>query len=157
MNSPIRVRMAEYSVASSPEVLITIGLGSCIGIALYDKINKMGGLIHIMLPENRKGTRPAKFADTGIPLLLKKMEARGASRDNVVAKIAGGAHMFASTGDFNIQVGQKNIEAVCHILSEFNIQIKGKDVGEDYGRTMEFYLKDGSVLIRSYKKGKKFL
>jgi chemotaxis protein CheD len=157
MSEPIRVKMAEYSVGKSPDILITIGLGSCIGVALYDSTTKIGGLVHIMLPENRKGLKPAKFADTGIPYLVDKMIEAGASRRNIVAKIAGGARMFASAGDLNIQVGQRNIEAVSRVLEEMNIKVVASDVGEDYGRTMEFYTENGKVLIRSYKKGKKFL
>jgi len=157
MSEPIRVKMAEYSVGKSPDILITIGLGSCIGVALYDSTTKIGGLVHIMLPENRKGLKPAKFADTGIPYLVDKMVEAGASRRNIVAKIAGGARMFASAGDLNIQVGQRNIEAVSRVLEEMNIKVVASDVGEDYGRTMEFYTENGKVLIRSYKKGKKFL
>lgn len=157
MSDPIRVRMAEYSVSESPDVLVTIGLGSCIGIALYDNFKKIGGLVHIMLPENKKGLKPAKYADTGIPFLIEKMVEAGARRNNIKAKIAGGAHMFSSAGDLNIQVGKRNIEAVYRVLEEENIEILGEDLGEDYGRTMEFYTEDGSVLIRSYKKGRKNL
>lgn len=157
MNDPIRVRMAEYYVGQSPDVLVTIGLGSCIGIALFDSIKKIGGLIHIMLPENKKGLKPAKYADTGIPFLIDKMIQAGAYRDNIKAKIAGGAHMFSSDGDLNIRVGARNIEAVTDILKDNKIKILGKDVGENYGRTMEFYTEDGRVVIRSYKKGKKII
>ncbi len=156
-NVPIRVRMAEYHIGRAPEQLITIGLGSCIGIALYDSLNKLGGLVHIMLPENKKGLCPAKYADSGIYLLIDEMLKAGASRRKLVAKIAGGAHMFSSAGELSIQVGQRNIEAVERVLQEEKIQLLAKDVGEDYGRTMEFYTEDGRVLIRSYKKGKKIL
>lgn len=149
--------MAEYSLGSSPDKLTTIGLGSCVGVALYDAKKKIGGLIHIMLPENRKGLKPAKFADTGIPLLIDKMVGIGADKKKIIAKIAGGAHMFSSTVDLNIQVGKRNIEAVISILKKENIKIIGRDVGEDYGRTMEFDTNNGLVLIRSYKKGKKIL
>ena len=148
-NVPIRVRMAEYHIGRAPEQLITIGLGSCIGIALYDSLNKLGGLVHIMLPENKKGLCPAKYADSGIYLLIDEMLKAGASRRKLVAKIAGGAHMFSSAGELSIQVER--------VLQEEKIQLLAKDVGEDYGRTMEFYTEDGRVLIRSYKKGKKIL
>ena len=154
---PIRVKMAEYFIGRSPDQLITIGLGSCIGIALYDSLRKIGGLLHIMLPENKKGLRPAKYADSGIRVLLAEMIREGASRRKVVAKIAGGAHMFSSAGELSIQIGQRNVEAVQRVLKEENIRLIAKDVGEDYGRTMEFYTEDGRVLIRSYKKGQKIL
>ncbi|MDI3546598.1 MAG: chemotaxis protein CheD [Halanaerobiales bacterium] len=151
----IRVRMAEYSTGKSPDILVTVGLGSCIGVAIYDRLQKIGGLIHIMLPENKKGLKPAKYADTGIPLVIEKMEELGASRENMVAKMAGGAHMF--NGDFNLKVGERNIEAVRQALAKEKIKIIGEDVGENYGRTMEFYTEDGTVIIRSYKNGKKFI
>ncbi|MFW5971998.1 MAG: chemotaxis protein CheD [Bacillota bacterium] len=157
MKEPVRVRMAEYYVGKSPEVIITIGLGSCIGIALYDNITKIGGLIHIMLPKNKKGLKPTKYADTGIPYLINKMLKTGAMKNNITAKIAGGASMFSSAGDLNIQVGQRNIEAVFESLKENSIEIVGEDLGEDYGRTMIFDTVDGNVLIRSYKKGEKNL
>src|SRR5690554_6440702 len=154
MMEPIRVRMAEYSVGHAPDVLITIGLGSCIGIALYDKYTKIGGLVHIMLPKNNKnGLKPSKYADTGIPFLVSKMVEVGAIESKITAKIAGGAHMFSNSGDLNIQIGTRNIEAVYQVLEKENIPIIGEDTGENYGRTMEFHTIDGSVKIRSYKKG----
>lgn len=159
MSETVRVKMAEYHVGRSPDILVTIGLGSCVGIALYDDINKIGGLIHIMLPKSNGGEniKPAKYADTGIPLLIEKMVEAGARRENMTAKLAGGAHMFSSSGDMVIQIGKKNIEAVYRILEEYNIPIIGEDLGKDYGRTMEFYTEDGRVKIRSYKKGEKFI
>lgn len=159
MSETVRVKMAEYHVGRSPDILVTIGLGSCVGIALYDDINKIGGLIHIMLPKSNGGEniKPAKYADTGIPLLIEKMVEAGARRENMTAKLAGGAHMFFSSGDMVIQIGKRNIEAVYRILEEYNIPIIGEDLGKDYGRTMEFYTEDGRVKIRSYKKGEKFI
>lgn len=159
MSEAVRVKMAEYHVGRSPDILVTIGLGSCVGIALYDDINKIGGLIHIMLPKSNGGEniKPAKYADTGIPLLIEKMVEAGARRENMTAKLAGGAHMFSSSGDMVIQIGKRNIEAVYRILEEYNIPIIGEDLGKDYGRTMEFYTEDGRVKIRSYKKGEKFI
>ncbi|NLJ84618.1 MAG: chemotaxis protein CheD [Halanaerobiaceae bacterium] len=159
MSETVRVKMAEYHVGKSPDVLITIGLGSCVGIALYDDISKVGGLIHIMLPKSNdtENLKPAKYADTGIPLMIEKMVEAGAVRENITAKIAGGAHMFSSSGDMVIQIGKRNIEAVCQILEDLNIPITGEDLGKDYGRTMEFYTEDGRVKIRSYKKGEKFI
>ncbi|HHU91709.1 MAG TPA: chemotaxis protein CheD [Halanaerobiaceae bacterium] len=159
MSETVRVKMAEYHVGASPDILVTIGLGSCVGIALYDEISKIGGLIHIMLPHNNdeNNLKPAKYADTGIPLLIEKMVEAGANRENIIAKIAGGAHMFSSSPDMVIQIGKRNIEAVYQILEENNIPIVGEDLGKDYGRTMEFYTEDGRVKIRSYRAGDKFL
>ncbi|NLM97337.1 MAG: chemotaxis protein CheD, partial [Halanaerobiaceae bacterium] len=113
---------------------------------------------HIMLPKNNKnGLKPSKYADTGIPFLIEKMIEAGADQRNLTAKIAGGAHMFSNSADLSFQIGRRNIEAVHQILNDLNIPIIGEDVGEDYGRTMEFYTADGSVKIRSYKKGDIFI
>ncbi len=154
----IRVRMAEYSIAKDPEVIVTIGLGSCVGITLYDKFKKVGGMIHIMLPENRKGMKPAKYADTGIPLIIKELEKVGAKKRNLEAKIAGGAKMFnISESSSTMRVGERNIIAVKSILADEGIRIIGEDTGEDYGRTMVFHTENGSVLIKSYKKDDHYL
>ena len=148
-----RVKMAEYAVSTSPDVLITIGLGSCVGIALYDSFKKIGGLVHIMLPEKKKGLKPAKYADTGIPHIIEEMEKLGAKRRRMVAKIAGGAQMFSMSGkDSGLKVGERNIKKVKEILENENINLAGADVGENYGRTMKFYTDDGRVLITSHRK-----
>ena len=153
-----RVRMAEYKILTSSELLVTVGLGSCVGIALYDRKKKLGELIHIMLPENKKGLKPAKYADTGIPLVIKKMVKKGAKKQRLVAKIAGGAQMFSIKGEnSSLQVGKRNIKKVRKILKNLKIDIAGEDVGKNYGRTMKFYTSDGKVLITSHKSEDNFL
>ncbi|MFW5855870.1 MAG: chemotaxis protein CheD [Bacillota bacterium] len=147
----IRVKMAEYAIMASPGLLVTIGLGSCVGIALYDSRSKIGGLIHIMLPENKKKLKPAKYADTGIPLMISEMVKKGASKNRLIAKIAGGAQMFSmSGGDSSLNVGERNVNKVKEVLAGYNIKIAGEDVGKNYGRTMKFYTEDGKVLITSH-------
>ena len=96
MSETVRVKMAEYHVGKSPDVLITIGLGSCVGIALYDDISKVGGLIHIMLPKSNdtENLKPAKYADTGIPLMIEKMVEAGAVRKTLLPKLPGSTHVF---------------------------------------------------------------
>ena len=144
--------MAEFAISSAPGVLITIGLGSCVGIALYDKRSKIGGLLHIMLPTNKKDLKPAKYADTGIPHMIEEMEKKGAKKRRMVAKIAGGAQMFSMGGDNSgLKVGERNVIKVKDILKEKNIDIIGEDVGKNYGRTMKFYTEDGKVLITSHR------
>ncbi|SJZ64684.1 chemotaxis protein CheD [Selenihalanaerobacter shriftii] len=151
----IRVKMADLNIGEVDDVLITSGLGSCVGIALYDSRTKIGGLAHIMLPEvptNRKSKNPAKYADTSIELLLKKLRQKGANFRRLVAKIAGGAHMFKfDNSNPQMQIGARNIEAVKKILKEKNIRLLAEDVGKNYGRTMEFYLENGEVLIKTVK------
>ena len=150
--SSVKVKMAEYGVVEAPDQLITIGLGSCVGITLYDKYKKIGGMVHIMLPENRKGLKPAKYADTGIPLLIEEMEKLGAKKNHLKAKIAGGAKMFSVTSkDSTLNVGQRNVIKVKEVLKDLGIRILGEDTGANYGRTMKFFTDDGRVLITSHK------
>jgi len=151
-DSSIKVKMAEYGVAESPDQLVTIGLGSCVGITLYDKYKKIGGMVHIMLPENRKGLKPAKYADTGIPLLIEELEKLGAKKNHMIAKIAGGAKMFSVTSkDSSLNVGERNVIKVKEVLKDLGIRIIGEDTGANYGRTMKFFTDNGSVLITSHK------
>lgn len=148
----VKVKMAEYGVVEAPDQLITIGLGSCVGVTLYDKYKKIGGMVHIMLPENRKGLKPAKYADTGIPLLIEEMKNLGARKKHLKAKIAGGAKMFTVTSkDSSLNVGERNVIKVKEILKDLGISLLGEDTGANYGRTMKFFTDDGSVIITSHK------
>jgi chemotaxis protein CheD len=161
MIEPIKVGMADLKAACHPAILTTLGLGSCIGIALYDYKTKTVGLAHIMLPSSQLATsrdNRAKFADTGIANLISKMIILGANRKNIVAKIAGGAQMFAFGSNNEImQIGLRNYEAACSTLSKLNIPIVSCDVGGNYGRTIELASKDGSLLIKSIGHGIKYI
>lgn len=147
-----RVGMADAKAAEGTDSLLTLGLGSCVGVALYDAKSKIAGLAHIMLPAyNGRGTpAPAKFADTGIPHLLAIMHNLGAERKRICAKLAGGAQMFAthSVSD-SIRVGPRNIEAVTHTLEELGIPVIATAVGGNFGRTIELFCEDGRVSVRS--------
>lgn len=155
----IRVGMADYKVGHAPSTIISYGLGSCIGISLYDPQAKVGGLLHIMLPDStqaRPTDNPAKFADTGLPLMLKDVLALGASRTNLVAKIAGGAQMFAFANSTDImRVGTRNAEAAKKILKELNIRLIAEDVGGNYGRTVSIDMKTGVYTVKTIDKGEK--
>lgn len=159
MSELIRVGMADYKVGRSPASLISYGLGSCIGIALYDPVTKIGGLLHIMLPDSsqaRSNENPAKFADTGIPLMLSDMVAMGAGKIRVTAKIAGGAQMFKFANATDImRVGERNAEAVKMILKNLNIRLLANDTGGNYGRTVELKLDTGIYKIKTIDKGEK--
>lgn len=152
---PIRVGMAEYKVVTDPAVLISIGLGSCIGIVLYDNLHKIGGLAHIMLPhynEAKDRSNPVKFADVSIDLMLEDMEKIGASRKHIKAKIFGGANMFPNIESTTLMnIGQRNIKAVTEELQQRDIIITAQDLGGHCGRTIVFDLKDGSVLVKNVK------
>lgn|SRR3712207_1254252 len=156
-----KVGIADLNVAKSPDKIITVGLGSCIGIALYDRLNNIGGLLHIMLPnstEFSKITNPLKFADLGIPILIDKMKAKGANVRSLKAKIAGGASMFNfSDKSMIMDIGNRNIKSVKIILEEFSIPILAEDVGGNKGRTMIFQTLDGKVQIKTVGLGIKEL
>ena len=143
----IKVGMADLNICKSPDMITTLGLGSCIGIALYDPVTKIGGLAHIMLPDStqmRNNTNIAKFADTGIEELVKRMIAAGASKSRLVAKIAGGAKMFEVSGLSAIgNVGERNALASKAKLKQMGIPLKAEDTGLNYGRTVELYTETG--------------
>ncbi|HBT79487.1 MAG: chemotaxis protein CheD [Selenomonas sp.] len=155
----IRVGMADYKVGKAPATLISYGLGSCIGVSLYDPQLKIGGLLHIMLPDSkqaRSSDNPAKFADTGLPLMLEDVLKLGASRSRLVAKIAGGAQMFAFANATDImRVGARNAEAITKLLQEEHIPLKAQDVGGTYGRTVSIDLNTGLYTVRTIAKGEK--
>lgn len=158
MSEIIKVGMADLKTCVSPDGVTTLGLGSCVGIALRDPVNKIGGLAHIMLPDSTaiKNSRQnvAKFADTGIEELVVQMERLGAKRSRIVAKIAGGATMFTFQGSGSTvgQVGERNVEAVKAKLKELKIPILAQDTGANYGRTVIFYPESGDFHIRAVGK-----
>lgn len=158
MSKTVTVGISDLNVASAPDVLVTYALGSCVGICLYDKVTRVGGLAHIMLPSSKDALRRSgdtyKFADTAIPELVRRMEELGAVRTRLLAKIAGGAQMFAAITSSSIaNIGQRNVAAVRETLKMLRIPIAGEDVGENYGRTLYFYTEDGSVRVKSANHG----
>ncbi|WP_075719379.1 chemotaxis protein CheD [Roseburia sp. 499] len=152
----IKVGMADLNICKSPDMITTLGLGSCIGIALYDPVTKIGGLAHIMLPDStqmRNNTNIAKFADTGIEELVNRMVAAGANKSRLVAKIAGGAKMFEVSGLSAIgNVGERNALASKEKLKQLGIPLKAEDTGLNYGRTVELYTETGEFRIKSVGK-----
>ncbi len=139
------VRMGQLAVASSDAVLYTL-LGSCVGLALYDKIKKIGGLAHVVLPESRgKVDNPGKYADTAIPTLIAQMEDAGARIGRLTAKVAGGANMFAVNDTATI--GVQNLSAIEDALAELGIPIVGRHCGGESGRRMTLQLDSGRVVI----------
>jgi chemotaxis protein CheD len=157
MGQMIKVGMADLKVCKAPDSLTTIGLGSCVGIALYDPVTKVAGLAHVMLPDStaiRNNSNIAKFADTGIDELLKQMIKAGASKTRLTARLAGGAKMFQISGSqaSSINIGDQNIAASRKKLKELGIRIVAEDVGLNYGRTVELYADNGKYLIKAVGK-----
>ena len=157
----IKVGMADYKVGCYPASLISYGLGSCIGIAIYDPITKIGGLAHIILPDSkhaRSTENLAKFADTCLPIMLEAMIKLGAMKSRLTAKIAGGAQMFAFTNSTDImRVGERNAEAVRAVLKKLDIRLIADDTGGNYGRTVELKLDTGIFKIKTIDTGEKEL
>lgn len=161
MSEVVKVGMADWKVCGIPGVLTTLGLGSCVGICLYDPRRKVIGMAHIMLPSSeavRANTNRAKFADTGIPDLISGMQANGADTRSLIAKIAGGAQMFAYTASNDIiRVGARNVEATRALLDQLKIPIVADDTGGNHGRTIEFYADDGRLMVKTIGHGIQWL
>lgn len=159
MAAMLRVGIADYKVSKAPDTIISYGLGSCVGISLYDPQTKVGGLLHILLPDStqaRAQEKAAKFADTGIPLLVKDVLAQGASKGRLIAKIAGGAQMFAFANASELmKVGTRNVEAVKAALKKEGIRITGEDTGANYGRTVQIDLETGVYTVKAIGKPEK--
>lgn len=149
----VRVGIADSAIVASPDKLITMGLGSCIGIALYDKEKRVAGLVHIMLPDSKQFkniVNPLKYADLGVEILFKEMIAYGCRKENIIAKIAGGASMFNFPDKKVISdIGKRNGEAVINAINKLSIPIMGEDIGGNKGRTMIIESEDGLVTVRS--------
>ena len=142
MSEILRVGIADMKICHAPDKITTIGLGSCVGVVLYDSISNIAGLVHIMLPDSTKisnNENKFKFADTGIELLYEDMLKEGVDKGRIKSKIAGGAQMFSYLLKSSIgNVGEKNVEAVKQKLSLLGIPIVAEDVGLNFGRTIIF-------------------
>lgn len=161
MDELIKVGMADLNVCCPPKALTTLGLGSCVGIVLYDPVSKVAGMVHIMLPDSTKilnNENKAKFADTGIDELITNMMKLGANPKRLIAKIAGGAQMFSFSNNCEMmRIGDRNVEATKLKLSQLGIPIIAEDTGANYGRTIEFYPDTGVLKIKSVGKPEKIL
>lgn len=157
----IKVGMADYKVGRNPDSLISYGLGSCVGIALFDPTAKVGGLAHIMLPDStqaRSADNLAKFADTALPVMLNEIIKLGGLKARIIAKIAGGSQMFTFTNTTDImRVGERNAEAVRSVLKKLEIKVIAEDTGGNYGRTVELKLDTGVFRVKTIDKGEKQL
>lgn len=149
----VRVGIADSAIVTSPDKIITMGLGSCIGIALYDKEKRIAGLVHIMLPDSKQFkniVNPLKYADLGAEILFKEMISHGCKKENITAKIVGGASMFNFSDKKIISdIGKRNAEAVICTIKKLSIPIIGEDIGGSKGRTMIIESESGLVTVRS--------
>ncbi|AEY66556.1 chemotaxis protein CheD [Clostridium sp. BNL1100] len=149
----IKVGMADLNSSRHPCMITTLGLGSCVGVALYDSTSKIAGLAHVMLPcseQAKNNSNIAKFADTAIVKLVDDMIKLGARKDRIVAKLAGGAQMFVFNQSSDLmRIGYRNVVASKEKLKLLNIPIISEDTGGNYGRTIELYSDDGRLMIKT--------
>lgn len=158
----IKVGMADLkAVGGRSGILRTTGLGSCVGLTLHDPVAGVSGMAHIMLPASEIAReRPfnlAKYADTAVPELIRQMNELGASTGRLVAKMAGGAQMFAFAASETMRIGPRNVEAVKSLLAHYRIPLAAEDTGEHYGRTIELHCATGVLVVRSVQQGVKQL
>jgi len=141
------IGIGEYRVGSFP--MMTIGLGSCIGLIMFDPNLNLGAMVHIMLPESSGRTdRPGKYADTAVPLLVHELNALGCKNRSIIAKMIGGACMFEYFGT-NLNIGKRNADKVRTMLNEHNIQLAAEDIGGKVGRSVTFLpAENGKVVVR---------
>jgi len=154
------VGIADLKVGRESDIITTLGLGSCVGVTMHDPIRKLGGMVHIMLPEynGQMDHNRNKFADSGINDLLEKLIKLGARRASLVAKLAGGAHMFSNaTGPNFLKIGERNVTVSVSTLHALKVPIVGNDTGGTHGRTIELYNDTGKLKIRTAGYGEKFI
>ncbi|MCL2627808.1 MAG: chemotaxis protein CheD [Oscillospiraceae bacterium] len=157
----IIVGMADLKVAKAPDILTTLGLGSCVGITLYDRAKKIGGMAHCMLPTYKgfEGQNIAKFVDSAVIELINQLGRMGVTKAALVAKITGGAHMFRGVSQNNdlLKIGERNAAAGLAILRQLSIPVHANDTGGTHGRTIELDMENGALKIKTVGLGEKFI
>ena len=153
----IKVGIGDYAVGKGEGMITTYGLGSCVGITLYDPVTKAGGMLHALLPEAKyygnKGN-PAKYVDKGLELLLKDLIKLGGFKRRLEAKLFGGAHIFENVTGENLRIGNRNVETAKKELKRLGIRIIAEDTGSKGGRTISLNLRTGKVKLRKVSNGK---
>ncbi|HET7426290.1 MAG TPA: chemotaxis protein CheD [Gemmatimonadales bacterium] len=157
MRGEIIVKVADLRAGAGQDILMTIGLGSCVAIMLHDPVARVGGLAHVLLPSpalSRKDGNLAKFPQTAVPRLLELMATAGASTRRMTGRLVGGASMFSGLGTpGTIQMGERNVVASRQALHQAGIAIVGEATGGDFGRTVRLWVADGRVEISSVSHG----
>lgn len=157
----VMVGMADLNSVQSPGALTTLGLGSCVGITLWDPVTKVAGMAHCMLPDSSEisnNSNIAKFVDTALIRMINDMVRLGANKSRLKAKLAGGAQMFAlNAANPSMRIGDRNVEAAKKCLRQAGIPIVAEDTGDSYGRTIELHSDDGRLVIKTVGKGNKIL
>jgi chemotaxis protein CheD len=146
----IQVGIGEKVVTTSPHIISCLGLGSCVAVTLYDPQRRIGGLAHVMLPDSASINGHYAFyqcADTAIAALLEELCGKGSIRQDMVAKMVGGAQMFSDSEDASQGIGERNTVSIKGILREEGIPLIGEDTGGHHGRSVEFHLDSGKLRV----------
>jgi len=154
----IKVGMADLNTAMNGEFLKTTGLGSCVGLTLFDPKKHVAGMAHVMLPSSSIARETpinvAKYADTAIPELIERMLALGSNLSSLQAKMAGGSQMFSLPGQTDsLRIGPRNVESCLMMLEQYSIPLLSQDTGGNFGRTIELSSDNGKLTIRSVQHG----
>ncbi len=152
MPNMLNVGLGEHVVSRDPSsILVAYGLGSCLGIGMFDPVARVAGLLHAVLPEHIAGNghTPGKFVDTGIPFLFDEMVKGGADRRRLTIWMAGGANMIMSPGMTKaFDIGNRNIAAAIKIFDSLSVRLSGQEVGGSTGRTVRIYVAEGRMTVR---------
>ena len=156
------VRMAELKTVGPGSVLVTLGLGSCVVVAIHERRLKWGSLAHIMLPQKADGRRRKdeklfKYADVAIPSAVRALEEQGGSRADMTAKIAGGSCMFDVKLEGFGDIGNRNVAAAREMLAALGIPLMAEDTGGCQGRSVEFRVETGDFLVRTIRGDERIL
>jgi len=152
VNNEICIGISQMAISSSDkDVIVTRALGSCLGITAYDPLAKVGGMVHCLLPlsmQNLEVSRqnPCMYVDTGVRRLLSELLKRGATKGNLIIKVAGGARLLDHAGIFNI--GSRNFISFKKLIHKNNLIIGGHDVGGNMPRTLRLVMSTGKVLVK---------
>ena len=161
MAEELLVRVADLRAGPADSVLITLGLGSCVAILLHDPTARVGGMAHVLLPSrslSRTGENPGRFPQTAIPALLEAMAGLGAVPGRMVARLVGGAAMFAALAPSgSMQMGDRNVIASREVLRTLAIPIVGEMVGGGTGRSVWFHVGEGRVVVRAVGQSEQIL
>ena len=143
------VGMAELKIGSAPDIFTIVGLGSCVAIAVYEKRQKIGAMAHAMLPNCHNGDNSPRFADSAVELLVQEFGKKGIQPSQLTAKLAGGADMFPTlTKEQQMNIGVRNAEVAKECLKKHGIKLSGEDLGGIHGRTVNFHLEDGLLVVQ---------
>jgi chemotaxis protein CheD len=151
MTNSLSVGLGELVISHDPEdVLVAYGLGSCVGIAMYNPVTKTGGLLHAVLPErfDNGSDSPTKFVNTGIPVLLEKIKSNG-STNNILIYMAGGANMLINTQlSKTFDIGTRNVASALQMFDKMKLSLRNSELGGNIGRTVRLYIASGHMTVR---------